>query len=364
MFIPIYEPLLDESEKRNVVAALDSGWISSRGAFVDQFEKEFSHAVAIPHATSCTNGTVALHLAICALGIGSGDEVIVPDFGYISVANTVVHAGAKPVFCDVDLETWQICPASAANCITPRTKAIIAVHTYGGVAPMNALRNLADKNGLKLIEDCAEAIGSKYQGNHVGSIGELSAFSFFGNKTITTGEGGMVVSTSAEYIQLVRRLKNQGVMEGHRYIHDIVAYNYRMTNVACAIGCAQLAKLDSILHAKKNIWSRYVEHLAKTPLIPQHFAEDTTPSHWLCCFIVPDKGQSERLTAVLAEQGIETRPGFGVMSQMPMYKAHGGAANPNSVALADSVICLPSYPGLSAENQDVIIHAINNYFGN
>ncbi len=359
--IPIYEPLLGEPEKRNVARAMESGWISSRGEFLEQFECGFAERIGIPHVTSCTNGTVALHLAFLALGIGAGDEVIVPDFSYVACANTVVHAGATPVFCDVDASTWQISLSSAAARITPRTKAIMAVHTYGGVVPMAELRALADTHGLKIIEDCAEAIGSLYRGEHVGRMGDIATFSFFGNKTITTGEGGMVASTSLELMKLIRRLKNQGVAEGHRYHHDLVAYNYRMTNVACAIGCAQLERWDDILAAKKTLWTRYVTGLANTPLMAQHFTAETTPSHWLCCFRMPEGQAPAALMQFLAERHIETRPGFGVLSEMPMYKKTD-LGHSTARLLADSVICLPSYPSLEAQKQDRIIEAITMYF--
>jgi perosamine synthetase len=361
--IPIYEPLIGAEEKRNVIQALDSGWISSRGEFVERFEYEFARFSEIENTATCTNGTVALHLALLALGIGPGDEVIVPDFSYIAAANTVVHAGGRPIFCDVDSETWQISLDSLMKSITPRTKAIIVVHTYGGVAELNQIRQIADQAGIKMIEDCAEAIGSKYLGRHVGYVGDIATFSFFGNKTITTGEGGLVASRSPELIKLVRRLKNQGIAEGYRYHHDIIAYNYRMTNIACAIGCAQLTKVDSILYNKELIWQKYLQGLSKTPLIPQKFIEDSKPSYWLCCFVAPSgRKEVDALSSFLTARNIETRPGFGLLTQMPMY-SDIKYDNPNSNYLANSVICLPSFPGLSGEQQTVIIDAINQYYG-
>lgn len=361
--IPVYEPLIGAEEKINVIQALDSGWISSRGEFVERFEGEFARFCEIKNVTTCTNGTVALHLALLALGIGPGDEVVVPDFSYIAAANSVVHVGGRPIFCDVDRETWQISPDSLMKVITSRTKAIIVVHTYGGVADLNQVRKIADQAGLKVIEDCAEAIGSKFLGRHVGNIGDIATFSFFGNKTITTGEGGLVASESPELIKLVRRLKNQGIAEGYRYHHDIVAYNYRMTNIACAIGCAQLARVDSILHNKELIWQNYLQGLSKTPLIPQKFIGDCRPSHWLCCFLVPPMhNEVDRLSSFLSARGIETRPGFGLLTKMQMY-ANTKYNNHNSDYLSNFVICLPSFPSLSIGQQVVIIEAINQYYG-
>lgn len=362
--IPIYKPLLDEDEKILVCEALDSGWISSRGAFVERFEHEFSLRIGLPEATTCTNGTVALDLALLALGIGSGDEVIVPNFSYVATANAVVHVGATPVFCDVDADTWQLSPASVASRITPKTKAVMVVHTYGGVMPVAELRKVTDYAGLKIIEDCAEAIGSLDQGAHVGAMGDAATFSFFGNKTITTGEGGLVASADPEVMRLVRRLKNQGVAEGQRYVHDIVAYNYRMTNVACAIGCAQLGKLDAILARKRVLWDRYLSRLASTPLVPQRFGAGTTPSHWLCAFRMPDFASPGDLMLHMGARSVDTRPGFGVISDMPMYqRLRGSVATPNSRHLADAVICLPSYPGMTDEQQASVIDGVRSYFG-
>jgi perosamine synthetase len=362
--IPIYEPLLDAEEKRLVMEAMDSGWISSRGLFVERFEREFAQRIGLPDATSCTNGTVALDLALLGLGIGHGDEVLVPDFAYVATANAVVHVGATPVFCDVNIDNWQLDPGSVASRITSKTRAVIAVHTYGGVTPVHDLRKITDPHGLKIVEDCAEAIGSLERGLHVGAAGDVATFSFFGNKTITTGEGGMVASADAKVMQMVRRLKNQGIAEGQRYVHDLVAYNYRMTNLACAIGCAQLGKLDAILTQKKHLWNRYVTELASTPLIPQAFDEGTTSSHWLCAFRMPDFVSSLALMQHMGTCGVDTRPGFGLLSGMPMYRHLGDSADtPNSRRLADAVICLPSYPGMTADQQTTVIQGLRGYFG-
>lgn len=361
--IPIYEPLLDGEEKRLVIEALDSGWISSRGGFVDRFEREFAQRIGLSDAAVCTNGTVALDLALLALGIGHGDEVIVPDFSYVATANAVAHVGATPVFCDVNIDTWQLEPTIVAANITSKTKAVIAVHTYGGVAPMADLRKVTDPVGLKIIEDCAEAIGSLDGEAHVGSTGDIATFSFFGNKTITTGEGGMVASSDAQLMQMLRRLKNQGVAEGQRYVHDIVAYNYRMTNLACAIGCAQMGKLDSILARKKNLWDRYLRELASTPLVPQAFHERTMSSHWLCAFRMANFASSAELMRHMHECGVDTRPGFGVISSMPMYEhLRESAKTPNSRCLAEAVICLPSYPAMTEAQQTTVINGVRSYF--
>ena len=360
--IPIYSPLLDDKETEYVLQAMKSGWISSRGEFVSQFEERFAQRIGLPYGTTCTNGTVALHLALMAVGVDAGDEVIVPNFSYVALANSVRHAGAVPVLCDVNLDTWQADIKSIISLMSSRTKAIILVHTYGGVAQVEELISVAKKAGVFIIEDCAEAIGSINQGSHVGRLGDIATFSFFGNKTITTGEGGFIGSNDESIIKLVRRLKNQGVAEGERYFHDLLAYNYRMTNVACAIGCAQLEKLDYILSRKREIWDRYLLGLKDTPLIPQKSADHTSSSNWLCCFRMPEELNAGELMRFLLNKGIDSRPGFCSLSSMPMYSqsvSHGQI----SAILERTVICLPSFPGLLAEQQARIIEEIKLFFG-
>jgi len=213
--VPIYKPDLTGNEMKYVSECINSSWISSRGKFVSEFEKSFSNAVKVEHATSVCNGTVALHLALVALGIGPGDEVIVPTLTYIASVNAIVYCGAKPIFVDSSSETWQIDPDSVIDKITPNTKAIMAVHLYGQACDMDALLNIAKKHKLFLVEDCAEAFGTYYKNKHVGTFGNISTFSFFGNKTITTGEGGMVVSNDKTLIERARHFKGQGLAE-HR----------------------------------------------------------------------------------------------------------------------------------------------------
>lgn len=239
MNYPVYQPSLTGNEKRYVNECLDTAWISCKGHFVTDFENAFADFIGVKHGTGVCNGTVAIHLAASALGLSAGDEVICPSFTYIASANPFEQLGCKVVFCDSLHDSWQMDPADVERKITSKTKALMVVHLYGHPADMDSLSALAKKHHLFLIEDCAEAIGTRYKGKCVGSFGDIACFSFFGNKTITCGEGGMVVCNNDELFERAKHLKGQGVVSWREYWHDVSAYNYRMTNIQAAIGLAQ-----------------------------------------------------------------------------------------------------------------------------
>jgi perosamine synthetase len=264
--IPVYRPDLSGNEARYVADCIESTWISSKGSYIAQFENQFARRVGVAEATAVCNGTVALHLAMLALGVGAGDEVIVPTLTYVASVNAVTYCGAVPVFVDALPGTWQIDPEDVRRRITPRTKAIMAVHLYGHACDMDALRTLATEYRLFLIEDCAEAIGSLYKGRHVGCLGDIATFSFFGNKTLTTGEGGMVVSNDPTLMERSRHFKGQGLAEHREYWHDVVGYNYRMTNLCAALGVAQMERLDAFLRRKRALAESYRAGLAGLPV--------------------------------------------------------------------------------------------------
>jgi perosamine synthetase len=229
---PVYQPSLTGNEKKYVNECLDSSWISSKGKFIAEFEEKFGQYIGIKHSLSVCNGTVALHLALEGLGIGPGDEVIVPTLTYIASVNAIKYTGATPIFVDSLPDTWQLDPESVKQKITRKTKAIMVVHLYGHPCPMRELTQIAQANNCHIIEDCAEALASYYENKHVGTFGAVSTFSFFGNKTITTGEGGMVVCHDNELYKKILRLRGQGLATDKEYWHDIIGYNYRMTNIA------------------------------------------------------------------------------------------------------------------------------------
>ena len=260
MKIPFADPLLGDEELNNVIDAVKSTWIGALGKYLGQFEKDFSGYLGSKHASTVTNGTVAIHAALLALGIKPGDEVIVPDMTFVATANAAAFIGAKVVLADVEKDTWNIDPKEVAKKITKKTKAIIPVHLYGHPADMDPIMELARKNGLFVVEDCAEAAGAEYKGRKVGTIGDIGCFSFHASKLITTGEGGMCVTGRKELWEKIEHLKNHAMDEKRRYWHDMIGYNYRMTNIQAAIGVAQLRKLDRFdkLSALEDIKRRFL----------------------------------------------------------------------------------------------------------
>ncbi|MBP7625399.1 MAG: DegT/DnrJ/EryC1/StrS family aminotransferase [Xanthomonadales bacterium] len=346
LHIPLYQPDLSGNERAYLLEAFDSGWISSKGRFVAAFESAFAVQVGFAHAISVCNGTAALHLALLALGIGAGDEVLVPTLTYVATVNAIRHVGATPVFVDADAQTWQIDVADARRRISPRTRAALAVHLYGGSCDLHALRSLCLDHDLRLIEDCAEAIGNRFDGEHVGRGADAATFSFFGNKTLSTGEGGMVVCMDDTVADRVRRLRGQGLVPGHEYWHDIAGYNYRMTNLCAAIGLAQLERIATTLASKRRLDARYRSALAGSALRFQCHHDDDQPSHWMTSVLTPEPGQRDPLRAALAAAGIETRPLFSPVHLMPMYDGRRGAF-PVAEDLSGRGLNLPSWPDLS-----------------
>ena len=359
--IPIYQPDLGGNVKDYVNECLDTSWISSRGRFVTQFETRFADRIGVAHAASVCNGTVALHLALMALGIGEGDEVIVPTLTYIASANAVAYTGATPVFVDSVRSTWQIDPEDVRRHLTPRTRAIMPVHLYGQACDMGALMALAQQHRLFVVEDCAEAFGTYYKGRHVGTFGDIATFSFFGNKTITTGEGGMVVSDDKPLIKRARHLKGQGLAAHREYWHDVIGYNYRMTNIQAAIGLAQLERADEFIARKRQLADRYRDALQNLPLEVHAEAPGTVHSYWMVSILVQRPDQRDPLRQHLGQAGIETRPVFYPVHTMPMY-----AKNYRKHAVAEDLawrgINLPCWPGLAEKQQLYIIDAIKRFY--
>ncbi len=357
---PVYQPALNGNEKKYVLECLDSTWISSKGKFIKQFEENFSNFTGINHSVTVSNGTVALHVALLALGIGKDDEVIVPTFTYIASVNSISYTGAKPVFIDSDPITWQIDTKKIEERISQKTKAIMAVHIYGHPCEMDALKKIADKNKLFIIEDCAEGIGSYYKEKHVGQIGDISTFSFFGNKTITTGEGGMVCTNNKYLSDLALRLKGQGLAKNQEYFHDIIGYNYRMTNICAAMGCAQLEQIKNILDKKEKVVKKYIDGLKNLPVEYHQQFEDVKHSYWMFTILVKSENERTKLRKHLAENGIETRPTFHPVHTMPMYKTE------EKFEVAEDIgkrgINLPSYPDLSEEDINFITDKIKSFY--
>lgn len=362
--IPVYQPSLNGNEKKYVNECLDSTWISSKGKFVNQFESAFAEYVGIKHAATASNGTVAIHLALLALGISEGDEVIVPTLTYIASVNAIAYTGATPIFVDSLEETWQISPEDVIKKITPKTKAVMAVHLYGHPCDMDPLVEICKKHNIFLIEDCAEAIGTMYKGKHVGTFGDLSTFSFFGNKTITTGEGGMVVTNDETLHDRSVHFKGQGLAKHRQYWHDVIGYNYRMTNICAAIGLAQLENIEQVLNEKKRVADTYRSLLANTPIVfHNQVGENVYHSYWMCSILTSDAKERDALRTHLENQGIETRPLFYPAHTMPMYSAQY-QRHPVAENIGWRGVNLPSYPGLKQEEIEFICKEIKNFFSN
>jgi perosamine synthetase len=300
-----------------------------------------------------SNGTVALHLALMALGIGPGDEVIVPTLTYIASVNAITYTGATPVFVDSERATWQIDTDDIRRHITPRTRAIMPVHLYGHACDMDAIMAIAREHRLFVVEDCAEAFGTLIGDRHVGTFGDISTFSFFGNKTITTGEGGMVVSNDKTLIERARHLKGQGLATHREYWHDVVGYNYRMTNIEAAIGLAQLERADAFIARKRAIAAGYKDRLKGIPVEVHAEAPGTVHSYWMVSILVSGAEQRDPLRAHLKSAGIETRPLFYPVHTMPMH-SRSFRRHPVAEDLAWRGINLPSWPGLTDQQLDTI----------
>lgn len=359
--IPIYQPSLTGHEKEYVIDCLDSTWISSKGKYIQKFEELFAEKIKVKHATTVSNGTVALHLALLALGIGPGDEVIVPTLTYIASVNAIAYTGATPVFVDSVRETWQMNPEDVKRKITSKTRAIMAVHLYGHPCDMDALMAISQEHDLFVIEDCAEAFGSLYKGVPVGGFGHISTFSFFGNKTITTGEGGMVVTNDQTLYQHAIHFKGQGLAADRQYWHDVIGYNYRMTNICAAIGLAQLEQADEFIGKKCNIAKWYRDGLAALPVEVHGQFGDVKHSYWMVSILVDDPAQRDALREHLSQNGIETRPLFYPVHTMPMY-SDKFQRHPVAEDLGWRGINLPSWPGLKKETVELIIKEILSFF--
>lgn len=364
--IQVAQPCLEGNELAYVTECIRTNWISSQGTFVKRFEQSFVELCEVPHALAVANGTVALHLALEALGIGPGDEVIVPNLTFAASVNSVLYTGATPVLADVLPDTWLLDPAAAEKLITPKTKAIMPVHLYGLPCDMDELTRIARKHNLFLVEDCAEALGSRYKGRPVGSFGEASTFSFFGNKTITTGEGGMVVFKDKETYERAAVARDHGMSKQRRYWHESVGYNYRLTNLQAAVGVAQMERLHEFVAAKRRLASLYRQALSeiKGIVLPVEHAE-LFNSYWLFTVLVTEECALSRdeLIEKLLLNGIESRPVFYPLHEMPPYQklaARGGY--PQTERISRLGLSLPSAVSLSDEEVTEICRLIQSVF--
>jgi perosamine synthetase len=349
-FIPVYTPTLDGREEEYVLDAVRSGWISSLGQYVTRFEEQFARFCGVEHAVSVSNGTVALHLALHALGIGPGDEVIVPSLTFVASANAVRYTGATPVFADVDPETWCIDVQDAERLITAHTRAIMPVHLYGHPADMPAVNALAARHGLQVIEDAAEAHGAAIDGQIVGAIGRIGTFSFYANKIITTGEGGMLTTNDGELAARCRMLRDHAMPPQRRYWHEEVGFNYRMTNLQAAVGVAQAERIDTFIRRKRRIAELYTTHLCQLPGVQLPVERPgCTNVFWMYSILVqpPYALSRDELIIALRKHGIDSRPFFHPLDTLPPYRSSN--VRPVAEHLSRCGVNLPSAPSLGDE---------------
>lgn len=348
-WLPVANADLSGNERSYLLEAFDSGWISGSGPFVDRFEAAMAEFCGVKHAITCANGTVALHLALLALDIGPGDEVIVPSLTYVATANAVRYCGAEPIFADCDRESWNITVATVEPLITASTKAIIPVHLYGLPVDMDPLRDLAKVHGLAIVEDAAEAQGAIYRGRPAGSFGDLATLSFYGNKIMTTGEGGMVLTSDDELAQSVRLLRGQGMDPNRRYWFPIVGYNYRLTNLQCAIGLAQLERVGLLLAARRHVDKIYRKSLEGLKHVTfQSYVQGS--SCWMTSVLLQNEKARDRVAATLRTIGVETRPVFPSVHRLPPYASLSGHC-PVTDEVSGRGISLPS--GGHVERRDI-----------
>jgi perosamine synthetase len=358
-FIPISKPYIGAREKELVLDALNSGWVSSIGKYIDEFEANFARYCGTEYALAVSNGTTGLHLALATLDLQPGDEVIVPDLTFVATANAVAYTGATPVLADIDADTLCIDSASVKSLISKRTKAIIPVHLYGHPADMDALTEIGEAHGVDIIEDAAEAHGAEYRGRRVGGLGKCGVFSFYGNKVITTGEGGMLTTNDREFYQRAKRLRDHAMSPQRRYFHEERGFNYRITNLQAALGVAQLERIDDFLDRRTEIMGWYNAEIASTNSVRLNRVKNWAKSaFWMVCLEVDWLNETRRdaFMRALKQRGIDTRPYFCAISTMPMYRQ---PSPPVAAFKSQTGLNLPSYYELTKPEVQRIAADVN-----
>ncbi len=361
--ISIANPVFRGNEKKYLNECIDTGWVSANGRFIEEFQNQFAAFCGSRYALACSNGTVTLHLALIALGIGPGDEVIMPTLTYIATANAVRMVGAKPVFADSDPDTWNVDPAAVERAITPRTKAIIPVHLYGLSCDMTAIMDIADRHHIPVLEDAAEAHGAKWKGRMVGSMGAIGSFSFFGNKIITSGEGGMLVTDDEALYNTMKLYRSQGVDPSQkRYWHVVSGYNYRMTNLQAAVGLGQLEDFEWHLAQRRRVAAAYTRLLQEKLdgyVTIQKVDDPENHVYWMNSALFTDRVKKDRdqIMAEMEQKNIEMRPLFYPMHVMPPFEDKS-ASFPVAEKLSSRGINLPSHAGLNEEQIEYVVDCL------
>lgn len=369
-FIPVNEPVLNGNEKKYLNACIDTGWISSEGPFVTEFEQKMSKTVHRKYGIAVSNGTAALEVAVQALGISEGDEVIMPSFTIISCAMAVTKVGAVPVLVDSDFYTWNMNVDEIEARITSRTKAIMIVHLYGLPVEVDKVLELAKKYNLRIIEDAAEMHGQTYNGAPCGSFGDISIFSFYPNKHITTGEGGMVVTDDEYLAERCRLLRNLCFQKDIRYVHEEISSNYRFTNLQAAVGLAQLERLDEFVTKKRQMGKYYTEQLRdiRNLMLPIEHTDYADNIYWVFGVVLGKKIQTDNRTVqkLLAEEGIGTRTFFWCMHEQPVYqkqKLFENESYPKAEYLARKGFYIPSGLALTKEQMERVVIKLKKVMG-
>ena len=364
-FIPVNEPLLDGNEKQYLLECIETGWISSEGPFIRQFEEKFAARLGRKHGIAVTNGTAAIDAAVDALGIGPGDEVIMPTFTIISCITQIVRCGAIPVLVDSDSVTWSMDVTQIEAKITARTKAIMIVHIYGLPVNMDPVLDIAKRHNLKIIEDAAEMHGQTYHGKPCGSFGDISTFSFYPNKHLTTGEGGMIVTDDDDLAETCRSLRNLCFQPQKRFVHERLGWNLRMTNMQAALGLAQLERLDEFVSRKRIMGKRYAELLGNLPSVQQPLShtEYAENIYWVYGMILDESTglNGEEAMKLLATKGVGTRPFFYPMHQQPVLRRMGlfeGEHYPVAERLYRQGFYIPSGMALSDSQIECCVDAL------
>jgi perosamine synthetase len=360
--IPVAAPLLDGRETEYVLECMSTSWISSVGRFIGEFEDSFAKFCEVEHAVATNNGTTALHLALVALGLQPGEEVIVPTLTYVASANAVRYCDAIPVFVDNDIRSFNLDPDEVAAKITGRTRGIMAVHLYGHPADLDPILELAEKHGLFVLEDAAEAVGARYKNRIIGGHGTCAAFSFFGNKIITTGEGGMITTNDEKLAVRLRLLRGQGMDPQQRYWFPVIGFNYRMTNIEAAIGLAQLERIDLHLKKRKTIAEAYDQRLASLSdrIILPTADYGVDHAYWMYTIVLRANVLKSRDQVMrdLDDAGIETRPVFYPMHVLPPYRDAARGPFPRADFCSSRGISLPTHGRLTEEDVDRVVEAL------
>ena len=362
-FVPLVTPDLSGNENKYLMECVSSGWVSSQGFYISEFQNSFESYTKNKNALAVSNGTHSLHLALLTLNIGPGDEVIVPNLTFAAVINAVIYCGATPVIADVDMQTGNLSVETIREVLSTRTKAVIFVHLYGNPSGVVETNNFCRSNNLYLIEDCAEALGSYAQNTHVGNFGHISTYSFFGNKTITTGEGGMICFESIEMKDKASILRDHGMSKEKRYWHSVVGYNYRMTNVQAALGLAQMERVIHFVERKIENQKIYKQKHPKEHFSFRHVNEDCVHSNWFVFINLINYGPktTKQIQEILKQRNIDSRRAFYCLSEMDIYSEYvkyDKTTYRNSQALSTSGLCLPSGVSLTEDQIDYVCNVL------